>query len=442
MVEATFNFPRGFLWGTATSSHQVEGNNRNNNWWAWEHEEGRIVHGHKSGRACDWWSGRWREDFDRAAEGGQNAHRFSIEWSRLQPTATVWEEAALERYREMARALVQRNMTPLVTLHHFSDPLWISEQGGWENPTIIEHFTRYVRKVVEALHEYVNLWVTINEPNVLATLAYLMGLFPPGATSLGAARRVLVHLALAHAQAYHVIHQIQPTARVGLAINYRGFLPARKWSPLDRWAARLQSSFFNDFFPRACASGSLHFPLWVQRMPAIKGTQDFLGINYYTRERVAFNLMHVNELFGRRYFSPDAELSETGFIANEPEGMFQAIKWGLQYRVPLIITENGVEDSQDTLRPRYLIQHIHQVWRAVNFNYPVKGYFHWTLVDNFEWERGWTQRFGLWELDVETQERRKRPSADLFAEICKANGLSVDMVRRYAPELCERMFPV
>ena len=441
MAEATFHFPRGFLWGTATSSHQVEGNNANNNWWAWESEPGRIVAGHKSGLACDWWGGRWREDFDRAAESGQNAHRLSVEWSRIQPTPDAWDESALDRYREIVQQLVERGLTPLVTLHHFSDPLWITELGSWENEAIVGYFEIYVTKVVEALQEYVNLWVTINEPNVLAVSAYLLGDFPPGKKSLFVTQRVMGNMVKAHAAAYHAIHKIQTTARVGLAVNYRGFVPARNWSPLDHLAANLQSNQFNDFFPKACSSGVLPYPIRFKRVPQAKNTQDFLGINYYTRELVAFNLLHASELFGRRHFPPDAELSESGDIANQPQGLFEAIKWGLQFNLPIIITENGVDDSEDRLRPRYLIQHLHQVWRAVNFNFPVKGFFHWTLVDNFEWERGWTQRFGLWELDVETQARSKRPSADMYAEICHENGISSKTVARFAPELMEKMFP-
>src|SRR3972149_1557644 len=180
MAHATFHFPRNFIWGTATSSHQVEGNNTNNNWWAWEQEPGRIIQGHKSGPACDWWGGRWREDFARAAETGQNAHRFSIEWSRIQPTPDRWDEEALDRYREMLRGLIERNMTPMVTLHHFTDPLWLEEKGGWESPEVATYFGKFVRKTVEALQEYCTLWCTINEPNVFATFGYASKEFPPG----------------------------------------------------------------------------------------------------------------------------------------------------------------------------------------------------------------------------------------------------------------------
>jgi beta-glucosidase len=441
MPQATFHFPRGFLWGTATASHQVEGNNTNNNWWAWEQEPGRILQGHKSGLACDWWGGRWREDLDRAAAGGQNAHRLSIEWSRIQPAPERWDEDALDRYREIMRGLHERGMIPMVTLHHFSDPLWLTEMGGWENDLVVEYFEKYTRKVVEGLKEYASLWVTINEPNVYALSGYILGDFPGGKQDFRAALRVLENMLRSHAAAYRVIHTLQPAARVGVAINYRGFQPAKSWFPPDSLAAWLQSRTFNDLFPRALRDGMMGLPLLRKRIPEAKGTQDFIGINYYTKDRVSFNLLKYQELFGRRFYPPNADLSDTGFIANEPTGMFEALKWGLQFNVPIFVTENGVEDSDDHLRPRYLAQHLHQVWRGVNFNWPVRGYFQWTLVDNFEWERGWTQRFGLWELDLETHARRKRRSADLYAEICRENGLSSEMVAKYAPEIFDVMFP-
>lgn len=442
MIDATFNFPRGFLWGTATSSHQVEGNNKNNNWNAWEQVEGHILEGHKSGLACDWWNGRWREDFDRAAESGQNAHRLSIEWSRVQPTFERWDEAALDRYLEMIRGLNERNITPLVTLHHFSDPLWLYEQGGWENEIVVGAFEKYVAKVVQVLKDYVNLWCTINEPNIYTVLGYVFGDFPPGESSFRTAFQVALNQIHAHAAAYHAIHNIQPSAKVGIAINYHSLKPARRWSLADRFVTNFMHSAFNDLFLDAVHKGMLRLPFFRKRIPEAKGTQDYLGLNYYTREYVKFSLAKMSEGFGQRIPDPDKELSDTGLIANEPEGLFEAIKWGRQFKVPMIVTENGVEDADDHLRPRYIVEHIYQMWRAVNFNWPVKGYFHWTLVDNFEWERGWTQRFGLWALDEITQIRTKRPSANLYEEICRENGLSIDMVRRYAPDAYTDMFPI
>ena len=433
MPQAMFRFPNGFLWGTATAAHQVEGNNTNNTWWAWEQQEGRILHGHKSGLACDWWGGRWQEDFDRAVETHQNAHRLSVEWSRIQPAPDRWNEGALDVYRDMVRYLTSRNVTPMVTLHHFSDPLWFSEQGGWENEKSIEAFTVFVRKVVDALREYVNLWVTINEPNVYLYGGYMGGGFPPGKNDINLAFRVMENMIRAHAAAYRAIHAIQPEGRVGTSINYRSMVPATPWNPLDRWAASVQSQIFNDMFPRAILDGSYITLLSRKRISEAIGTQDFVGINYYTRDHVTFDLGKPGALFGRRELPKEAALSDTGFIANVPDGMGDALKWGLKFKVPIIVTENGVEDADDDLRPTYTIQHIHQVWRAINNNWPIKGYFHWSLVDNFEWERGWTQRFGLWELDENTQARRRRASVDVYDTICKENGISTELIDKYAP---------
>ncbi len=440
MAQATFHFPRGFLWGTATAAYQVEGNNPNSNWWAWEQEQGRIAQGGKSGLACDWWNGRWREDFQRAAEGAQNAHRMSIEWSRIQPSPTRWDDAALDRYVEMVRGLSELNITPLITLHHYSDPQWFVDQGGWENESAAEYFEKYIRKVVQALKDYVSLWCTFNEPNGYATLGFIQGVFPPGKKDFNLGFKVMVNMVKAHAAAYHAIHQIQPQARVGMAHYYRSLQPAKPWFPLDRLVIKLMMGL-NQVFATAASDGAVRLLSRRKQVREAKATQDFLGIDYYTRDYVSFSLRHSNELFGKRSFREGAELSSTGFLANEPPGMYEALKWGLKYNLPIIITENGFDDADDHLRPRYMIEHIHQVWRAVNFNWPIKGYFHWTLVDNFEWERGWTQRFGLWELDVDTQARHKRPSANLYAEICRENGISDDMARRYAPAVLAELFP-
>ena len=442
MAEVRLNFPRGFVWGTATAAHQVEGNNTNNNWYAWE-QSGHIVERQTCGLACDWWGGRWREDFARAAESGQTAHRLSVEWSRIQPDVERWDENALDRYREIVRGALEHGLTPMVTLHHFTEPLWITELGGWQNEAIVTYFEAYVRRTVTALKEYVHQWCTINEPNVLATSAFLSGEFPPGKHSMGAVYRAIVNMLRAHAAAYHAIHEVQPDAQVGVAHHYRGFQPAKAGSPFDRWAANAVSVAFNDAFPRALVDGKLRFLGTRKRIPGAAGTQDFFGLNYYTRERVAFSLVKAGELFGRRFYPPDADLSPTGFIANQPEGFFQALKWAQSFGLPIIVTENGTEDPgpDDVFRRRYLAGHIQQLWRAVNFNWKIRGYFHWSLVDNFEWERGWTQRFGLWELDPETQARRKRPGADFYAEICCENALTSEMVARYAPEVFEQLFP-
>jgi len=445
MPQATYHFPRGFLWGTATAAHQVEGNNTYNQWWKWEQD------GHTngtSGLACDWWGGRWREDFDRAAEGGQNAHRFSVEWSRIQPTPDTWDEEALEHYRNMLRGLHERGMTPLVTLHHYTDPLWLAEMGGWETEAAVPLFEKFVRKTVEALKEYCTLWCTFNEPNGYALNGYvgggLSGNFPPGKNNLKLAMQVQANMIRAHATAYRAIHQIQSEARVGIALHYRAFTPHYSWSPLDIFLTKNASNMLNNIFPMAFSNGVIRSLLGTIRIPEAKGTQDYFGFNYYTRNRVTFDLRRPETMFTSAFFADDSDFSDKKFLVNEPEGLFEGLKWIVRTfpNLPIIISENGFANAEDRGRPRYIAQHIHQMWRAVNFNWPVKGYFHWTLVDNFEWEHGWTLRFGLWALDQNTQKRTKRPSADLYAEICKENGLSSEMVQKYCPEVFDKLFPV
>ncbi len=441
MMEGTYYFPPGFLWGTATSAHQVEGGNSNNDWWDWEQGNGRIIDGQTSAKACDWWGGRWREDLSHASDMGQNAHRFSIEWSRVEPDPEVWDENALAYYRDLAKGILDRGMKPMITLHHFTNPLWVARLGGWLNPEIVGLFERFSRKVVDALSDLADMWVTINEPNIYAYSGYLDGVFPPGEMDLSKMIKVLENMLMAHAAAYQAIHEIQPEALVGVAHHYRGFLPASTANPLDRFVANFRSRYFNDIFPNALIDGKARFPGRTIQIPQAAGTQDYFGLNYYTVERDAFDLQRSKQFFTRDFYPQSADLSPTGHMANEPEGFAKAIEWANSYGLPIYITENGVEDQEDQLRPRYIVSHIWKLWMSVNSGCPVRGYFHWSLVDNFEWERGWTQRFGLWELDVESQKRHKRRSADLYAQICTENGLSSEMVASYAPEVLPELFP-
>lgn len=441
MPSATFHFPKGFLWGTATSSHQVEGGNENNNWSAWEKEPGRIREGHKAGLAADWWGGRWKEDFDRAAETGQNAHRLSIEWSRVQPAPDRWDEDAIDYYREMIQGLIKRDLHPMVTLHHFTDPLWLTEMGGWENEQTPELFEKYARKIVEALKPFVTLWCTINEPNVYVTGGYVVGAFPPGKSSIKWFFPLYKNMLLGHALAYRTIHAMQPEAQVGLAYNYSRFIAAKSWNIIDRGAARLFNWLANEAFPAAVASGKLSILGKSERFPGLAKTQDYFGLNYYFRELMEFSPFAKDHTMMKMYYEDGAEASQSGMFANTPEGMFDALKWAKGYGLPIHITENGIEDTVDALRRRYIIQNLHQVWRAVNFCFPVRSYFHWSLVDNFEWAEGWVNRFGLWGLDLETQTRIRRKSVDLYQAICRENGISAQMVEDFSPEIYPKIYP-
>ncbi len=437
MPQAMIRFPKGFLWGTATSSHQVEGNNRNNDWWEWEKKPEHILDDHRSGLACDWWD-QAEKDFDLAREIGQNAHRLSLEWSRIEPREGEWDDVAIARYRQMLAGLRERGLEPMVTLHHFTNPLWLTEKGGWETEAVVPLFERYVTKVAEELGDLIELWSVLNEPNIYAILSYASGRWPPGKRSLPLAFKVLGNMLLAHGRAYRAIHRLHPCAQVGIAHAMRVFDPAKPNSALDHWAAWIPDYVFNRLTLTALTKGVLAFPLALHRqVPELVDSADFLGINYYSRDLVAFDASRPHELFGRRFYPDGAEMSDGGYGEVYPEGLYRLLKGLAAYGKPIYVTENGLPDEDDDQRPRFLLTHLAAMHRAMEEGVPVKGYFHWTLVDNFEWAAGWTLRFGLIALDVETQERTIRPSGQLYKEICEAGAITEEMVKRYTPEVLE-----
>ena len=450
MAEATHTFPANFLWGTATAGYQMEGQSTNTEFWQWEQTPGHILGGRLSGNACDWWNGRrWQEDFDRAAADGHTALRMSVEWSRVQPERDRWDEYALDHYRQMVLGLRERGLTPMVTLHHFVDPLWATEPGRhiWETGEVVGLFEQYARKVATALGEVCDLWCTINEPNSYMVQGWVRGVVPPQKKDIGLAFKVAANLLRAHAAAYRAIHAVQPQAMVGLPVHFHWVMPAHAGFGPDEWAARSQFNSFSALFTQAVASGRLRRPvIWPVSVPEARDTQDYIGLQYYTTDVVRFDLSNPTELFGRRSNPPGAELDDAAAAGHDgyadyPLGMFEALRWVQAFRLPIYLTENGFGVKDDAARRRYLIGHLRQVWRGVNFNWDIRGYFHWSLVDNFEWDRGWEHRFGLYELDPDTQVRTARPSAQLYSEIARSHSLTSDMVARYAPEMKAQMFP-
>jgi len=440
-------FPEGFLWGTASASHQCEGGNTNNQWYCWE-QQGHIHTGEACGAASDWWQ-RAESDFERAEQMENNALRLSIEWSRVEPEEGHWDSAAIERYRAMLNNLRRRHMLPVVTLHHFTEPIWFAERGGFTNPANIPLFIRYVRYVVSYLQDLCDFWITFNEPNVYAVMGYLMGVFPPGENDLMHTLHVIRNLLQAHVEAFYAISELQPESRIGYCLHYRLFDPIRSLWPPDIAAASLQEESFNWAILKAAETGRFEFPLNFALEPLKRspGTRDYHGVNYYTREMVRFDATKPGELFASRFSRPGAVVNDSGvgetFGEIYPQGLYRVLK-GIYKRTrgnkPLYITENGFSDQRDDRRPRAILEHLAMVHRAIQEGIPVRGYLHWTLVDNFEWAEGWSVRFGLIELDPRTQERTPRVSASLFGEISRANAITEDMVERYAPEAMETIF--
>jgi beta-glucosidase len=434
----TLTFPPGFRWGVATASYQYEGDCENSQWRAWE-KAGGIANGDVAGIACGWWRHAER-DFDLAQQLGLNALRLSVEWSRLEPRPGEWDAAAFARYREMLKGLRAHGIEPMVTLHHFSNPLWFEEMGAFLAPSALDFFTRFVARVVDELGDLCDLWCTINEPNVYSVVGYLLGIWPPG--HKGDARntfRVQATLARAHAAAYRAIHQRQPNARVGWAQNFNILDPATN-SLLDRLVAGIQDAAYNDFFPRAVLTGRAVFPLnlFAGNLRDVRGTCDFLGINLYYRERVAFSLRHAGQLFGRRFVPKGVPRGDPGlndfFGEVYPDGIRRVAERLSVFDKPIYITEHGVADRTDRIRPWVIEQGARNVYAAIQQGLDIRGYYHWSLVDNFEWAEGWHSRFGLAALDLATQERTLRPSGQFYSAIAKANALTPDMARQFVAD--------
>jgi len=433
-ITETLSFSSDFMWGTATSAHQVEGHNPHNDWWDWERQPGRIADGARADVACDWWHCA-EKDFERAAALGQNSHRLSIAWSRLEPYEGVWDEAAVARYREMLSALRENGITPMVTLHHFTSPRWLAEDDGWANPAVIERFVRFVRRAVEAFGDLVTLWCTINEPVIYAFNTCLGATFPPGQVSLGKTIRVLRHMAYAHAAAYDAIHGAQPEAQVGFAKHQRAFAPANPVSALDGWAVGLRDYLANRLFMAAVMEGRLQFPLgWGQRDARLVNRLDFVGLNYYNRDTLAFDPGALRNFFVREVRDADRPQDIPAWWGDaDPDGLYRFLKQFAGYGLPVYVTENGWLDATDEQRPYHLITHLAAVHRALAEGVPVKGYYYWSLVDNFEWAEGFSSRFGLIAVDFETQARTVRRSGELYAEICGAGAITPDIVAQYVP---------
>ncbi len=418
------NIPH-FLWGTSTSSHQVEGGNSNNDWWEWE-VQGKLME--PSGVACEHYT-RYPEDFDIVKSLGQNAHRFSLEWSRLEPEDNVWNEEAFRHYEKVFQALHERGIEPIVTLHHFTSPLWFTRQGGWQNPKTAFYFGRFTQKVVEAFGRYVRYWVTINEPLVYLYHSFFAGLWPPGIKSHKASILVFRHQVLAHIEAYRVIHEyykneLQKQVWVSIAKHVSHFTPCNPHSFRDRLALFLRNWFFNDLFVDACIKGRLFFPGVFAEVLPMRGTLDFIGLNYYTRDFIRFG----GALVGEKGIGDSCDKSHHPIETGEknmmgwevyPEGLYHRLKHFKKYNLPIMILENGIATLDDNQRKRFIENHLSEVGRAMKEGVHVQGYFYWSLLDNFEWAFGFGPRFGIVEVDYRTQQRKVRESAQVLSEMCR-----------------------
>jgi beta-glucosidase len=385
-------FPDGFLWGTATAAHQVEGGNWNNDWWAWEHNpQSPCVE--PSGDAIDHYH-RFADDIRSLAELGFTTYRFSIEWSRIEPEDGEFSAVALEHYRRMCAACHENGVTPIVTYHHFTTPRWVAHHGGWEEPDTADRFARFAERATAALGDLIGWACTFNEPNIVSTIGYLAGTFPPGRRDAGLRRAVNDVFIDAHRKSRDAIKSGPGDFPVGMTLSMTDYQAAEGGQQrLERIRRNME-----DVFLEAARD------------------DDFFGVQTYTRSQI-----------GPDGVLPVPDGAETTLMGYEfwPEALEACIRraWEVTDGTPILVTENGIGTDDDTRRIEYVRRALHGVRTCLDDGIDIRGYTYWSAWDNFEWAYGYRPTFGLIAVDRETFDRRPKPSAHWLGAIARANAL-------------------
>jgi beta-glucosidase len=396
-----FKFPQGFLWGTATSAHQIEGNNFNSDWWEYEQNKppGQMYPREPSLDGCDSYN-KYEEDFELCKKMNNNAVRISIEWARIEPYKGQFDQEQLDHYKKMLKAAKDKGLKTFVTLHHFTNPIWFARKKGWANLFSPGYFAKYAKKCAEELDEYVDVYLTINEPQVYTMMGYVLGLWPPARVSIPDSLMVQVNFIKAHIKAYKEIKKVSDK-EVGIVKNI-------VWYEV---ADDSKMKFLDSIFVKVTYWLNSHFIL-----SPVKKNMDVIGLNYYFTNRI-------------RHFKR-ANLDDRQTDLNwwvKPDGLYNVLKSLKKYNKPIYITENGLADAWDTQRIGFIRDMLYSAARAIKEGVDLKGYFHWSLLDNFEWHEGFWPKFGIVEVKRwENQKRVPRPSFEYYSDISKNNQVEFD----------------
>ena len=388
MKNKPFNLAKSFLLGAASSAHQVEGNNTNSDWWHFE-QTNKLP---RSGQAAGHYN-RYAEDFSLAKNIGLNSMRISIEWARIEPSDGVWDMKAVEHYRTVLKEMKQNNLVRMVTLHHYTLPQWIAQKKGFHNKKNIKFFKRYCSFIAEQLGDEIDLWITINEPEVFTLMSSLVGIWPPFKKNPWQAWKLFNNLALAHKQAYKAIKQVRPKAQISVAKNNVYSIPFK-----NNWLDKTLVTFNNWF-------GNYWF------LNKIEDELDFIGLNYYF-----YHSLHLS-WSGVSRENLKAPKSNMGW-RTYPKGIYYlALDLHKRYDRPIYITENGIANASDPMRQDFIREHLFWISHANNHGADIRGYFYWSLTDTYEWSDGFDPKFGLIEVNFETQKRTIRPSSNIIKQI-------------------------
>ena len=420
-----FKLKAGLLLGSATAATQIEGGDENNNWARFA-AEGKVKDGSTPVRADDHYA-RFREDIDLMAEMGLQIYRLGIEWSRIEPKRGEYCEEALAHYREEIAYMISKGIRPLLTLHHFTNPLWFEDMGAFEHKDSPEIFLSLVKKSIEAFGDLVSEYITINEPNVYATNSLLFGEWPPEKRSMTSVVRAFSNMTAAHIKAYRYIHEKRKEmgfddTKVSFANHLRIFAPENPQNPLHRFFANASAYLFQDAITTAMMTGKCRYPI-LRRQGVKKGKYyDFIGINYYSRSTVRGFADGVkadcfkNDLGWEIYHEGLLDLSERLYE---------------KYHAPVFVTENGTCDNTDAFRPRFIYDQLKLISEKENH---ITRYYHWSFLDNFEWKEGESARFGIVHVDYETQGRTVKNSGKLYASIIQNGGVTEDAYEAFVKD--------
>lgn len=397
-------FPKDFKWGVSTSSYQIEGGNNNSDWALWEEKRGIE----KAGIACDSYR-KYDKDIEALEKLNVNAYRFSIEWSRIEPKDGEWNLEALEYYKDLIKKLKSKGIEPFVTLFHFSLPLWISEQKGFENKKIIQYFKRYTEFIVENLGADVNFWITINEPVIFASLGYLDAEWPPGKRSYRKYLKVIKNLEQSHIISYKKINEV-----------YKKY----GWSKPAISMSFNNSNFEAKDFLSRIYIGIVKYIFNYSVINKVINYLDFIGLNVYFYNEIEFAPFKDGNLFFRKVKHDNLEKADVLGWEIYPKIMYNLVTdIYKRYKKDIYITENGISDTDDSRREKYIKDNLRYLLKSIDEGASVKGYFHWTLSDNFEWVNGYKAKFGLCYIDS-SSERVLKKSGEYYAKIAQTNSLN------------------
>jgi beta-glucosidase len=391
---STATFPEGFLWGAASAAHQIEGGNVNNDWWEFEHAPGTPCT-EPSGDACDSFH-RWPDDLELLASLGFGAYRFSLEWSRIEPEEGEWSRAALDHYRRQCAAARALGLVPMVTFHHFTTPTWLTRRGGWEAADAPERFARFCQQAVGHLGDQIGWACTINEPNIVALMGYLVGVFPPAVRDGERRRAVTAALCRGHTLAVEALRAGPGDFPVGLTVSMTDY--------------------------QAVASGESRRDHIRRSMEDVylesTAGDDFVGVQCYTRTRVGPT--------GALAAEDGVALTQMGY-EYWPDALEAVIRrvWDVTDGTPIVVTENGIGTETDRDRIAFVTDALAGVHRCLHDGIDVRGYVYWSLLDNFEWVLGYGPTFGLVAVDRHTLERRPKPSAAWLGTVARTNTLDI-----------------